>query len=172
MRAGPWPGGMLRTAATMKVEGAWRRTIELAPGDDAVIVLDQTALPHRVRWLRIADLAEAARAIRDMVVRGAPLIGATAAYGVALALRAGIALDDACRTLAATRPTAVNLRWALGEMRALDAAPGDRADAALALAARICDDEVARCEAIGRHGVAVLEALARDRGRAVRVLTH
>ncbi len=156
----------------MKVEGAWRRTIELAPAGDGVIVLDQTALPHRVRWLRLGDLADAARAIRDMVVRGAPLIGATAAYGVALALRAGIALDDACRTLAATRPTAVNLGWALGEMRALDAAPGDRADAALALAARICDDEVARCEAIGRHGLAVLEALARDRGRAVRVLTH
>jgi methylthioribose-1-phosphate isomerase len=156
----------------MRVDGAWRRTIELAPAGDAVIVLDQTALPHRVRWLRLGDLADAARAIRDMVVRGAPLIGATAAYGVALALRAGIALDDACRTLAATRPTAVNLRWALGEMRALDAAPGDRADAALALAARICDDEVARCEAIGRHGLAVLEALARDRGRPVRVLTH
>ena len=156
----------------MRVDGAWRRTIELAPGGDAVIVLDQTALPHRVRWLRLGELADAARAIRDMVVRGAPLIGATAAYGVALALRAGIALDDACRTLAATRPTAVNLRWALGEMRALEAAPGDRADAAFALAARICDDEVARCEAIGRHGLAVLEALARDRGRAVRVLTH
>ena len=156
----------------MRVDGAWRRTIELAPGGDAVIVLDQTALPHRVRWLRLGELADAARAIRDMVVRGAPLIGATAAYGVALALRAGIALDDACRTLAATRPTAVNLRWALDAMRALDAAPGDRADAALALAARICDDEVARCEAIGRHGLAVLEALARDRSRAVRVLTH
>ncbi|HEX3479613.1 MAG TPA: S-methyl-5-thioribose-1-phosphate isomerase [Kofleriaceae bacterium] len=156
----------------MRVDGAWRRTIELAPGGDAVVVLDQTALPHRVRWLRLAELADAARAIRDMVVRGAPLIGATAAYGVALALRAGIALDDACRTLAATRPTAVNLRWALDAMRALDAAPGDRADAALALAARICDDEVARCEAIGRHGLAVLEALARDRNRAVRVLTH
>ena len=137
-----------------------------------MIVLDQTALPHRVRWLRLGELADAARAIRDMVVRGAPLIGATAAYGVALALRAGIALDDACRTLAATRPTAVNLRWALDAMRALEAAPGDRADAALALAARICDDEALRCEAIGRHGLAVIEALARDRGRAVRILTH
>jgi methylthioribose-1-phosphate isomerase len=157
----------------MKVDGTWRRAIELAPGGDAVIVLDQTALPHRVRWLRVADLAEAARAIRDMVVRGAPLIGATAAYGVALAVRAGVAIDDACRTLAATRPTAVNLRWALDAMRALgDVPPGDRADAAFALAARICEDEVARCEAIGRHGVAVLEALARRLGRPVRVLTH
>jgi methylthioribose-1-phosphate isomerase len=156
----------------MKVDGAWRRAIELAPDGDAVIVLDQTALPHRVRWLRVADLAEAARAIRDMVVRGAPLIGATAAYGVALAVRAGIALDDACRTLAATRPTAVNLRWALAAMRAVaDAPPGDRGDAAFALAARICDDEVARCEAIGRHGLDVIAQLARG-GRPVRVLTH
>ena len=156
----------------MKVEGSWRRAIELGP-DGAVIVLDQTALPHRVRWLRLADLGDAARAIRDMIVRGAPLIGATAAHGVALAVRAGIDLDDACRTLAATRPTAVNLRWALTAMRGLAELPAaDRGDAALALAARICDDEVARCEAIGRHGVALLEALARDRGRPVRVLTH
>ena len=156
----------------MKVDGAWRRAIELAPDGDAVVVLDQTALPHRVRWLRIADLGEAARAIRDMVVRGAPLIGATAAYGVALAVRAGIALDEACRTLAATRPTAVNLRWALAAMRAVaDAPAGDRGDAAFALAARICDDEVARCEAIGRHGLDVIAALARG-GRPVRVLTH
>ena len=154
----------------MRVDGAWRAPW-LRPG--AMIVLDQTALPHRVRWLAVDDLADAARAIRDMVVRGAPLIGATAAYGVALALRAGIALDDACRTLAATRPTAVNLRWALGRMRdARRRAPGDRADAALALAARICDDEVARCEAIGRHGLAVIEALAGRLDRPVRLLTH
>ena len=171
----------------MKVEGTWRRAIELGPGGGAVTVLDQTALPHRVRWLPIGDLAGAARAIRDMVVRGAPLIGATAAYGVALAVRAGIAIEDACAELAATRPTAVNLRWALAEMRAIaptgeaprdtaspiaDIAASDRAEAAFALAARICDDEVARCEAIGRHGLAVIEALARDLGRPVRILTH
>ena len=157
----------------MKVDGAWRRAIELAPERDAVIVLDQTALPHRVRGLRIADLAGAARAIRDMVVRGAPLIGATAACGVALAVRAGIALDDACRTLAETRPTAVNLRWALAVMQGIaDVPAGDRSDAAFALAAQICDDEVARCEAIGRHGLAMIEQLARDRDRPVRLLTH
>ena len=157
----------------MKVEGAWRRAIELAPDGDAVLVLDQTALPHRVRWLRIAELADAAAAIRDMVVRGAPLIGATAAYGVALALREGIALDDACRILAATRPTAVNLRWALDAMRAVaTAAPADRADAAFRLAAQICDDEIARCEAIGRHGLAVIQSLAARRAGPVRILTH
>src|SRR5882672_10857833 len=86
MRAGPWPGGMLRTAATMKVEGAWRRTIELAPAGDAVIVLDQTALPHRVRWLRVGGLgdAEPAHAVRygrlveddHRVARGRELDGA------------------------------------------------------------------------------------------------
>ncbi|HEY0482941.1 MAG TPA: S-methyl-5-thioribose-1-phosphate isomerase, partial [Kofleriaceae bacterium] len=157
----------------MKVEGAWRRAIELAPEGDAVIVLDQTALPHRVRWLRIGELAGAAAAIRDMVVRGAPLIGATAAYGVALAVREGIAVDEACRILAATRPTAVNLRWALDAMRAIAGVPAsDRADAAFALAARISDDEVARCEAIGRHGLSVIEALATGRARPVRILTH
>jgi len=157
----------------MKVEGTCRRAIELTPDGDAVIVLDQTALPHRVRWLQVGDLAEAARAIRDMVVRGAPLIGATAAYGVALAMRAKIALDDACATLAATRPTAINLRWALAEMRAIaDVPAGDHGDAALSLAARICDEEVARCEAIGRHGLAMIEALARDLRRPVRILTH
>jgi methylthioribose-1-phosphate isomerase len=162
----------------VKVEGAWRRAIELAPSGDRVIVLDQTALPHRVRWTEINDLAGAARAIRDMVVRGAPLIGAAAAHGVALALRAGIPLDEACRTLAATRPTAVNLQWALSAMRAVAGVPpGDRADAARALAAQICDDEVARCKAIADHGLAVIEAVARasDRARAagrVRVLTH
>jgi methylthioribose-1-phosphate isomerase len=159
----------------MKIDGTWRRAIELAPDRSAVMVLDQTALPHRVRWLEITSLAEAARAIRDMIVRGAPLIGATAAHGVALALREGVDLDDACRTLAATRPTAVNLRWALDAMRAVASAGtarSDRADAALALAVQICDDEVARCEALGRHGFAVLEALATGLGRPLRVLTH
>ncbi len=155
----------------------WRRAIEPS-ADGAVIVLDQTALPHRVAWRRLATLDDAARAIRDMWIRGAPLIGATAAYGIALAVRADArpeALAEARAVLAATRPTAVNLRWALDEMVAALAPlpPGDRGDAALALAARICDDEVARCEAIGRHGLPLIEAAAaRAGGRPVRVLTH
>ena len=161
----------------MRVEGAWRRAIEPAAGG-AVIVLDQTALPHRTAWLRLATLDDAARAIRDMWIRGAPLIGATAAYGVALAVRADArpeALARACDQLAATRPTAINLRWALDEMTAALAPlpPGARGDAALALAARISDDEVTRCEAIGRHGLALIEAAAARAGdRPVRVLTH
>lgn len=161
----------------MRVEGAWRRAIEAADGG-AVTVLDQTALPHRVAWLRLASLDDAARAIRDMWIRGAPLIGATAAYGIALAVRADArpaALAEARAVLDATRPTAVNLRWATGAMCAAlePLAAGDRGDAALSLAARICDEEVARCEAIGRHGLALIEAAAaRAGGRAVRVLTH
>jgi len=111
-------------------------------------------------------------------VRGAPLIGATAAYGVALAMRADpsdAGLDAACAALAATRPTAINLRWALGAMRAALAGvrPGERAAVADAAAGRICDDDVAQCEAIGRHGVALIRAAAERAGdRPVRVLTH
>lgn len=154
----------------MKIAGRWRRAIEI---DDAgrVIVLDQTALPHRVRWLALASLDDAAHAIRDMVVRGAPLIGATAAHGVALALAEGIALDDACRVLAATRPTAVNLRWALEHMRAQLAERAD-AEAARALAIAVCDAEVARCEAIADHGLALLRDLAGRASGALRILTH
>ena len=148
----------------MIVEGTWRRAIEVSGTD--VVVLDQTALPHAVRWLTLRTLADAARAIRDMQIRGAPLIGATAAYGVALALREGRSLAEACETLAATRPTAVNLRWALARMRDCR-----DADAAFATAAQICEDDVACCEAIGRHGLALIErAAARD--RPVRILTH
>jgi len=158
----------------MKVDGTWRRAIE--PGSDgrSVVVLDQTRLPYDVAWVRIASLEDAAAAIRDMTIRGAPLIGATAAYGVALAVAAGHPLEAACSVLAATRPTAINLRWALGEMQAQLApvAPADLPAAAFALAARICDDEVARCEAIGHHGVAVIRAAAERARGPVNVLTH
>jgi methylthioribose-1-phosphate isomerase len=162
----------------VRIEGAWRRAIEPAADGGAVMVLDQTALPHRVAWLRLASLSDAARAIREMWIRGAPLIGATAAYGIALAVQGDArpaALGEARAQLAATRPTAVNLRWALDTMCAAlePLAPTARGDAAFALAARICDDEVARCEAIGRHGLPLIEAAAeRASGRPVRVLTH
>ena len=150
----------------MKVHGRWRRAIELADDRASVVVLDQTKLPYEVAWLHLRELDDFARAIRDMHVRGAPLIGATAAYGVAFALRAG-AGDAAYAALAATRPTAVNLRWALDEMRRA----GSDAELAFELAAKICDDDVARCEAIGRHGLDVLRAAAKTSGE-VRVLTH
>ena len=139
----------------MKVDGRWRRTIERE--GDHVIVLDQAVLPFEVRWLALRTLDDVARAIRDMHVRGAPLIGAAAAWGVALALREGHSLDHACTVLAATRPTAVNLKWALDRMR--------RASDAEAEAQRICDEDVAACQAIGRAGLPLL----RD---GINVLTH
>jgi len=162
----------------MKVSGRWRRSIELADDRRSVIVLDQARLPYEVEWMRLVELADAARAIRDMHVRGAPLIGATAAYGVALAMRtdpSDAGLTAACALLGATRPTAVNLRWALGEMRAAltGVPPAEREPVAYAAAAQICDADVAQCEAIGRHGLAVIRAAAARAGdRPVRVLTH
>ena len=162
----------------MKVEGRWRRAIELAAGNarTSVVVLDQARLPFEVAWLRLATLDDVARAIRDMHVRGAPLIGATAAYGVALALAADPgALDHACEVLAATRPTAVNLRWATGEMRraVAEVEPDRRAARALEAAAKICDADVACCEAIGEHGLPLIRRAAEQRGgQPVRVLTH
>lgn len=163
----------------MLVEGTWRRAIEAVDSGGrfpSIRVLDQRRLPYEVAWLPLATVGDAATAIRDMAVRGAPLIGATAAYGVALALAADPdSLADATARLAATRPTAINLRWALDELRAAVAAVprSERAAAAFAKAAAVCDDEVARCEAIGRHGVALLHAAhARHPGRPVQVLTH
>ncbi len=150
----------------MKVEGRWRRTIELGPKADAgrsVVVLDQAKLPYEVKWLRLGELADVCRAIRDMHVRGAPLIGVTAAYGVAIALEHGVPLDAACAQLLATRPTAVNLAWALGEMKRHIAAGTSAWDAA----AQLADADVATCEAIGKHG---LSLFAKD--RVNHVLTH
>lgn len=144
---------------------------------DAIVVLDQTRLPHTASTVRIETLEQAADAIHHMQVRGAPLIGATAAFGVALGLRE--AADDAhleaiCTRLAATRPTAVNLHWALNRMRArlapLDAAR--RREAAWHEAEAICRHDLDTCAAIGGHGAALLQQLAERRGGAVRVMTH
>jgi len=160
----------------MRVGGTHYRTIWRREADGAVVIIDQTKLPHAFVTTELGSLDDAATAIRDMLVRGAPLIGATAAYGVALALEenpSDVALDRALAVLAATRPTAVNLRWALEAMeRAVrPLAPGDRAGAAFARAAALCDEDVAICRAIGGHGLPILEELAAERGR-VRVLTH
>jgi len=145
---------------------------------DSLLILDQTALPWRREQYRLNTLDEVAHAIRTMQVRGAPLIGATAAMGVALALtRAGADdehLEHALTLLAATRPTAVNLHWALdrmaGILRPLPAAR--RAAAAWDAADAICVDDAATCDAIGRHGLALLRELPARGGRALRVMTH
>src|SRR6185437_4708701 len=125
----------------MKVAGKPMRTIWLEADGSTVGIIDQTRLPHALVTARLETLDDVAQAIRTMQVRGAPLTGA--AYGVALAMRADArdaALEAACRTLLATRPTAVNLRWALEEMRRLLAPlpPPERAAAAFARAAAIC----------------------------------
>jgi methylthioribose-1-phosphate isomerase len=142
-----------------------------------VEVIDQTLLPHRFATRRIDDLDTAVEAIRTMVVRGAPLIGASAAYGLALALKSAaddVSLERAYAALLASRPTAVNLRWALDDVRARvrSLAPRDRAAAAWARAAEICDEDVALSRRIGEAGLPLIEAVHRARGRPVNILTH
>jgi methylthioribose-1-phosphate isomerase len=146
---------------------------------DAVGVIDQRLLPHEFKTLTLRTMDESAEAIRNMTVRGAPLIGATAAYGICLALRedaSDAALASAYKTLHATRPTAINLRWALDRMQAAVAQlpPGKRLARAWDEAAAICDEDVAVNEAIGRHGLAIFrEVLAKKpAGSKLNVLTH
>jgi methylthioribose-1-phosphate isomerase len=146
---------------------------------DAIGVIDQRLLPHEFKTLTLRSMPECAEAIRNMTVRGAPLIGATAAYGMCLALRedAGDAsLALAYQTLHATRPTAINLKWALDRLQAAVAQLPEekRLDCAWQEAARLCDEDVAVNEAIGRHGLAIFrEILARKpAGSKLNVLTH
>src|ERR1700723_871901 len=163
----------------MKVDGKSMRSIWLEPDGWSVGVIDQTALPHRFATARLVTLEEAAHAIRAMVIRGAPLIGATAAYGICLALRADAsdeALERAYAVLLATRPTAINLKWALDEMMAAvrNRPRADRTAAAYRRAAEICDEDVAINTAIGRNGLPLIEAIAKRKrpGERVNVLTH
>ncbi|MGD0564990.1 MAG: S-methyl-5-thioribose-1-phosphate isomerase [Roseiarcus sp.] len=161
----------------MKVDGRAYRTIWPTPDGAAIETIDQTLLPHRFATVRIDDLDGAIAAIKTMVVRGAPLIGATAAYGLALALRRA-ADDDALRgaysALLASRPTAVNLRYALDDVRAVVAplAPAKRAAAAWARAGALCEEDVALNRRIGEAGLPLIEAVHRQRGRTVNILTH
>jgi methylthioribose-1-phosphate isomerase len=162
----------------MKVDGTPYRSIWL-DDDRTVRIIDQRWLPHEFRVVALETVEEAATAIADMWVRGAPLIGATAAYGVALAMRADpsdAALAAAWERLHRTRPTAINLRWALTEMQqALSPLPpGARAAAAYARAARICDEDVAINAAIGAHGLTVIRDIAARKapGEPVNILTH
>ena len=163
----------------MKVAGRPMRTIWLAEDGRTVEIIDQTRLPHELVILRLASAADAAHAIRDMQVRGAPLIGAAAAYGVALAMAEEASdkgLDRAVESLAATRPTAVNLRWALDAMRRhlSELPPEQRFAAALARADEIADEDVAINRAIGEHGRRLIEAAHRRKRRRgpVQILTH
>ncbi|MBL8833141.1 MAG: S-methyl-5-thioribose-1-phosphate isomerase, partial [Rhodospirillales bacterium] len=163
----------------MKVDGKHFRTIWPAAGGGAVEVIDQTKLPHRFEIHRLATLDAAAHAIRTMIVRGAPLIGATAAYGMALGMDADpsdVGLARAYDTLVVTRPTAINLRWALDRVRdrLRPLASSARPTAAWSLAAEICDEDAAICEAIGRNGLPLIRRAFEKRGGKgpVNILTH
>jgi methylthioribose-1-phosphate isomerase len=163
----------------MRVDGIHTRSIWLEPDGPSIGIIDQTLLPHRYVAARLHTLDDAARAIATMQVRGAPLIGATAAYGICLALRADAsdqALEQAYSALLATRPTAINLKWALDEMMAAvrNRPREDRVDVAYRRAAEICDEDVAINQAIGRNGLALIERIAARKrpGERVNLLTH
>ncbi|UCC67031.1 MAG: S-methyl-5-thioribose-1-phosphate isomerase [Armatimonadota bacterium] len=163
----------------MNVDGKHYRTIWLADDGRAVEIIDQTKLPHAFVTARLATLEDAARAITDMQVRGAPLIGAAAAYGICLALRddpSDDRLAEAYDLLHATRPTGINLRWALDEMRSTltPLPPDQRLAAAYRRAAEICDQDVAINQAIGEHGLPLIRELWQKKRRpdCLNILTH
>jgi methylthioribose-1-phosphate isomerase len=163
----------------MKVNGKHFRSIWREADGWSVGAIDQRRLPHEFVVARLTTCAEAAEAIRSMLVRGAPLIGATAAHGMALAMREDRSdggIDRAYRLLSATRPTAINLKWALEEMRALlrPLPPSARADAAYARADDIAEEDVGINQGIARNGVGLIEAIAARKrpGGPVNVLTH
>jgi methylthioribose-1-phosphate isomerase len=163
----------------MNVGGRPMRTIWLAEDGRTVEIIDQTRLPHELLIRRLAGLDDAARAIRDMEVRGAPLIGATAAYGMALAMDedpSDRGIEHAAEILAATRPTAVNLRWAIEELRRVLAAttPERRFALALERAGEIAEEDVAINRSIGEHGAKLIAAAHRAKSGSgpVQILTH
>ncbi len=163
----------------MRIHGRHFRTIWLRDDGWSVEVIEQTQLPHKFTTIALKSVEDAAHAIKSMQVRGAPLIGATAAYGLALALRQDASdrgLAENIAFLAGQRPTAVNLRWALEEMRkALGPLPvAKRVAAAYAKAAAICQDDVETCRMIGVHGLKLIEAIAAKKpaGEPVNILTH
>lgn len=161
----------------MKIDGTPFRSIWVDETDGwSVRIIDQTKLPWAVDLVRLTTMEAMAHAIKAMLVRGAPLIGASAAYGVALAMRADASdagLAQALSVLGATRPTAINLRWALQRMQVClqPLAPAARMAAAYAQAAMICDEDVATNESIGRHGLTLIQEIA-ARKKVVNILTH
>lgn len=163
----------------MNVDGQPYRSIWLDGDGWSVGIIDQTRLPHEFVVERLTTVEDAAVAIETMQVRGAPLIGATAAYGLALAMHADPSdgmLDGAIARLGKTRPTAVNLRWALDRMRDLLAPLGgnERAEAAYSTAAAICDEDVEINRRIGEYGLPLIRdiASAKPKGEPVNILTH
>jgi methylthioribose-1-phosphate isomerase len=162
----------------MKIDGKEMRTIWVESDGAGIGTIDQTLLPHRFATARLTTLDDAVRAIKTMQVRGAPLIGATAAYGVWLALRSDASdenLERAYGALLAARPTAINLQWALDQMLAAvrNRPRAERVAAALRRAGEIAEEDVRINQAIGRHGLKLIEEIAaRKKGERVNVLTH
>jgi len=162
----------------MKIQGVPHRSIESLAEGRTVRILDQTLLPHHIEWKTLSTMQEAADAIKVMRVRGAPLIGATAAYGYFFALRDDPSDDTvqvAYDVLHATRPTAVNLRWALDRMRRVvtPLPPAERADAAWQEAGAICEDDVRINHAIGEHALSLIRTAAEKKPDApVNIMTH
>ncbi len=168
---------MNRVNDSLHLDVAPYRALVRPAGARFIEVIDQRALPHALVCVRVSDSGVAATAIRDMWVRGAPLIGAVGAYGLALALDrepTDAGLGAAHALLAATRPTAINLRWALDRVRAVVAPlePTQRADAAWREADAIAEEDAGINHAIGEHGLALLHDIARRRAGPVRVMTH
>ncbi len=161
----------------MKINGhAWRTIWPETEGLD-VEIIDQTRLPHRFEVLRLRNLEQVAYAIKTMQVRGAPLIGATAAYGIAVAIKENpgdACLAQAAASLVETRPTAVNLRWAVERMTAVlkPLEPSRRCEAAWHEAAAICDEDVALNHGIGQHGMELIRQCAHQHKRPINILTH
>ena len=160
----------------MLIDGEPWRPIWLDDDGESVGIIDQTKLPFRFSKVKLQTVEDAADAIRDMLVRGAPLIGATAAYGMALAMREDASEDTlnvARRLLMDTRPTAVNLRWALDDMAETlrPLAMAKRPAAAYRRAAEIVEEDVETNRRIGEHGLKLMRAVAAQKGE-VNVLTH
>jgi methylthioribose-1-phosphate isomerase len=161
----------------MNIDGIPTHSLRAYPEQRVIAIIDQTRLPHALHWVRVATLEAAAHAICTMQVRGAPLIGVTAAYGLALALdfeASDRRLAEAAGLLRSTRPTAVNLHWALARMAAAltPLRPEARCAAAWAEAATIADEDVAQNTAIGAHGLALWRAQLVPRGDTLNVMTH
>lgn len=162
----------------MRINGTPHRTIWLNEDGWSVDIIDQTKLPHELKIANLRTVEDAARAIKDMLVRGAPLIGATAAYGLCLGLRqdqSDAAMAWLSDFLNKQRPTAVNLRWALNEMQSqLKPITGpDRLPAAYQKAAAIVEDDIEVNRRIGRHGLEIIKKIAaRKKGEPVNILTH
>jgi len=162
----------------VKIQGVWHRSLKEDPSG-AITILDQRWLPHDLRWVQLATADQCAEAIRAMWTRGAPLLAAVGAYGLGFALQddpSDRGLTVAYTTLLSTRPTAVNLRWALDAIvqGVRDRPEAERADQALAIARAICDEEVETNQAIGRHGLGLIQdlAMAKPPGQPVNILTH